>query len=59
MTDQHSLDAIAILGVIATFLGLWAIWPPVAVVAAGATLVIIAVGLTMVRIRREKPGDDG
>ncbi len=55
-SEQRSLDAVAILGVIVTFLGLWAIWPPVAVVAAGVTMVLLAAVLTAGRLR--KPGSE-
>ena len=59
MTEKRSLDAVATLGVITTFLGLWAIWPPIAVVAAGVTIVGVAAGLTVARARRDKPGGEG
>ena len=51
MSDPRSLDAIAILGCVVTFLGLWAIWPPIAVTAAGVMIVAIAVALAAIRLR--------
>lgn len=50
------INALAGIGVVAIFLGLWLIWPAIAIIAVGAVCVAVAVGLILSRRQR---GDQG
>lgn len=53
-----SLDALAAIGLAAIFLGLWIIWPAVAIITVGVCIVSTAVGLALLRHRGDAgPGD--
>jgi hypothetical protein len=41
---DHSIDAVAIAGVVSIFTGLWLAWPPLALILLGIALLSFAVG---------------
>lgn|GEM_PF-5084431 len=45
-------DALAAIGLVAIFLGLWNIWPAVAIIAVGVVVLASAVGLALSHHRR-------
>lgn len=41
---EHRSDLLTVAGGLLVFAGLWAAWPPLALVAGGAGLVVVGVG---------------
>jgi hypothetical protein len=51
-------DALAAVGALVIFVGLWMIWPAVAIITVGALILSTAVGLALLRHKGDAgPGD--
>lgn len=54
MSDDRAVDQLMLMAIGVGFLGLWAIWPALAVVAFSITLGAAALGLAVLRARRRE-----